>query len=89
MSHLYLYNTFELIHLGNWSLNLNTLKSRFDFLNATLSLIFLLQFLKTFVTCFLTSNYVFPKFFRDVVISFFCVVVEYCIRLMNNLFRNL
>ena len=48
MSHLYLYNTFELIYLCNWSLNLNGLRSRFDVLKTTLSLTSLQQLLKVF-----------------------------------------
>ena len=69
--HLNLYNTFELIHLGSWSLNLNALRSRFDVLKTTLSLISLRQLLKMFVSCFLASNDIFPKYSRDIVISFF------------------
>ena len=61
MPDLRLYNTFELIHLGNWSLSLNALRSRFDVLKTTLRLISLRQLLKIFVSCFLASNGIFPK----------------------------
>ena len=53
----------------------------------TISLISLWQLLKMFVSCFLASNDIFPKYSRDIVISFFWVVVESRISLMNNLFK--
>ena len=39
-----------------------------------------------FVSCFLASNDIFRKYFRDIGIFFFCVVVEFSTRLMSNLF---
>ena len=70
VAHLYLYNTFELIHLGSWSLNLNALRSRFDVVKTTLGLIYLRQLLIMFVM-FLASNDISSKYSRDAVISFF------------------
>ena len=89
MSHLYLYNTFELIHLVGWSLNLNALRSRFDVFKVTLSLISLWQLLKMLASYFLASNDFFPKYSRDIVISFFCVAVKFRTRSMNNLSKIL
>ena len=77
------------MYLGSWSININTLRSRVDVLKTTLSLTSLQHFLKTFVSCFLDSNDIFPKYSRDIVFSFFWVVLEYCIRLTNNLFQSL
>ena len=42
-----------------------------------------------FASCFFASYDILPKYFRDIVISFFCVVVESCAFLMNNSFKNL
>ena len=81
--HLYLYNTFELIHLGSWPLNLNAFQSRSDVLKTTLILISLLQLLKMFASWFLASNDIFTKYSKDI------AVLEFRIRLMNNLFKNL
>ena len=78
-----LSNTFELIHLGSWSLNLNELGSWFDGLETMLSLISLQQLIKMFVSFTLASNDIF------VVISFFCVKVEFCTRLISNLLKHL
>ena len=63
-------------NLGSWSLNLNALRSRCDVLRTTFSLISLREVLKMFVSTFLSSNYSFPKYSRDIVISFFCGLVE-------------
>ena len=41
------------------------------------------------VSSFLVSNDISPKYYRDIAISFFWVVVESCIHLMNNLYKNL
>ena len=84
----YIYIALELMHLGSWSLNLNALRSRFDVLKTTWSLIFLRQLLKMFESCFLASNDIFPKYSRDIVISFFWAVLESRIRLMNNLLKT-
>ena len=85
----YIYNTFELIHLSSRSLNLNALRSRVDVLRTMLSLISLRQLLKMFVSCFLANNDIFLKYSRDIVFSFFWVILEYRIRLTNNSFKNL
>ena len=61
----------------------------FGFANVDMSLISLRQVLKMFVSCFLDSNGIFPKYSRDIVISFFWVVLESRMRLMNTLFKNL
>ena len=79
---------FRIVLSGSWFLNLNTLYSQFDIPKTMLSLIFLRRLLKMFVSCFLASN-IFLKYSRDLVTSFFCVVVKFCIRLMNNIFKNL